>query len=315
MKQYTDSRDAIFEELFSIALQDPRVVVLSADTGAFIFKEFKKRIPNQFFNIGIAEQNMISVAGGLALEGKRVFVFGISNFVTLRCFEQIRLDICSMGLPITILGMGAGYTYSADGPTHHITEDVAVMRTLPNMTIFSPSDYTQMAMSVHLAYRNTQATYIRIDKGPLPKLYEASDEDFSSGLRRLKHGKDITLVATGAWVGEAIRIAEGLESVGLEVGVIDLFRIKPVNENLLRSELAMASRVATFEEHSIIGGLGSLVAEVLSQSQMPLPLKIFGTPDQFRSEVGSREKMREFAGLDRHRLPDQIHNWCVVDSN
>ncbi len=154
-KVYNNSRDAIFTELYEIALQDPNVILLAADTGAHMFKEFKKNIPKQFFYVGVAEQNAISVAAGLALTGKHVFIFGITNFVTLRCYEQIRVDLCCMKLPVTILGMATGYVYSSDGPTHHITEDVSAMRALPGMTIWCTSDYMMAASLVHLAY-NTQ---------------------------------------------------------------------------------------------------------------------------------------------------------------
>ena len=161
---YTDCRDAVFQEIFILAKKDPRVVVLSADTGAFIFKQFKEELPNQFFYTGIAEQNTMSVAAGLARMGRKPFVFGISNFVTHRCLEQIRIDVCGMNLPVTILGTGTGLIYSADGLTHHITEDVSVMRALPNMKIYSPSDHNSLASLIHEAYRSTGPCYIRFDK-------------------------------------------------------------------------------------------------------------------------------------------------------
>jgi transketolase len=150
MKTYTDTRDAIFEELYDIAVNDSNVMLISADTGAMKFADFEKNIPNQFFNVGIAEQNAMTIAAGLTHVGKKVFVFGISNFVALRCFEQVRIDVCGMKCPVVILGMGAGYTYAQDGLTHHMTEDIGAINTLPGMTIWSPSDY---GMTAHRSER------------------------------------------------------------------------------------------------------------------------------------------------------------------
>src|ERR1700690_3140252 len=177
MKDYTDSRDAVFQELYDIAIRDSRVIVLSGDTGAMMFEKFQKNIPDQFYNLGLAEQNMMSVAAGLAKAGKRPFVYAISNFTTLRCLEQIRNDVCGMNLPVTILGSGTGFTYASDGMTHHMTEDVAIMRALPDMTIFSPSDYNSCALMVRHVYEHMETpVYLRFDKGPFQKKYSMQDQ-------------------------------------------------------------------------------------------------------------------------------------------
>jgi transketolase len=308
-KIYNDTRDAAFEELYDIAFNDPRVIVLSADTGALMFKEFKKNIPDQFFNVGISEQNAISVAAGLALNGRHVFVFGISNFITLRCFEQIRVDLCCMGLPVTLLGMGTGYTYSSDGPTHHITEDVAAIRALPGMTIWSPSDYAMTAAVVHLAHKLKTPSYIRFDKGPFQHIYDDSSHDFNDGLAELQVGEDLTIVATGFMVGQALHIAKQLNAKGIKTGVVDFYRLKPVNTGKLVSILRRTKRVVTLEEHMIAGGSGSIVLEKMAENDIVLPVKVFGIQDTYRFEAGSRDTLQKLDGLDVDRLTAAITKW------
>src|SRR3989344_6081670 len=152
-QKYTDMRDAIFEEIYGIAEKDKNVIILSADNGAAIFKKFQENLPLQFLNVGIAEQNSMSVASGLALTGHRVFVVGIANFVTLRCFEQLKNDIVMMNLPVTILASGTGYFYGEDGPTHHMIDNLAIMRALPGFNIWCPSSFNMGAALVHEAYK------------------------------------------------------------------------------------------------------------------------------------------------------------------
>lgn len=306
---HKDPRDPLFQELYAIALSDPRVMLLSADAGALMLKEFERHIPEQFFYVGIAEQNAISVAAGLALTGRHVFVFGISNFVTLRCLEQIRVDVCCMKLPVTIIGMGTGYGYSADGPTHHITEDVAVMRALPEMTIWSPSDHKMIAAAARLAYETTGPGYIRFDKGPFDDIYETRRYDFHDGLAVLKEGKDLTVVATGIMVTHALKVVAELERQGVKAGLIDLYRLKPVNKDLLAQALEASPRVVTLEEHTTMGGLGSIVLESLAQKDMVIPVKVFGIPDVYRSEVGSRDMLRSLDGIDVAGICRSVSAW------
>lgn len=313
MKQYDDSRDAIFQELYSIALDDKNVIVLAADTGAAMFKEFKKNIPEQFYNVGVSEQNIISASAGLALAGKKVFLFGISNFVTLRCYDQIKVDICAMKLPVTIIGMGTGYIYSEDGPTHHMTEDISIMRSLPKMTIWNISDYTMAGSLVHLAYKDKYPNYLRFDKGPFIHKYDQENPDFSDGLTTLKKGdikgNEITIISTGIMVDQALKIAEELEKDEIHTCVVDLYRLKPVNKKLLIKSIENSNRVVTLEEHSIFGGIGSIVCETLAQEDILIPLKIIGIPDTYRSEVGNREMLRSLDKIDIFSVITTIKEW------
>lgn len=299
---YSDTRDAIFDELYQIALNDKNVVVLTADTGARRFKDFQQNIPSQFYNVGISEANMMSVAGGLAQNCKHVFAFGISNFVTLRCYEQIKLDICAMKLPVTILGMGTGYSYSSDGATHHITEDVSIMRALPNMTIWSPSDYIMAANLVHRAYELNAPSYLRFDKGPFINFSYDSNEMFEDGLHLMRSGNDVVIITNGIMVQEALSVSDAMKTIDINVGVIDIYRLKPINHEMLKHLTASARNILTLEEHSKIGGLGSAVAEILRDKN----LHIMGIPDVMRFVAGSREFLRSLDGIDYHSVSESV---------
>jgi transketolase len=246
--------------------------------------------------VGISEANMMSVAAGLVLGGRHVFVFGISNFVTLRCFEQVKLDICSMKLPVTILGMGTGYSYSSDGTTHHVVDDVSIMRALSGITIWNPSDYAMSAKLVHMAYKLNSPSYIRFDKGPFRHIYDSYSGAFDDGIMELMPGQDVTIIATGIMVSKAIEISSILNKQGIGVGVIDVYRLKPVNKKLLLKLIFGSKRVITLEEHSVIGGLGSIVAETMSLA------KAYGIPDVYHFEAGSREYLQKLDGINTEAI-------------
>ncbi len=312
MNAYSDTRDATFAELYEIARSDRDVILLTADTGAFKFKDFVRDIPKQFYNIGISEQNAISAAAGMALMGKRVFVFGISPFVTLRSYEQIKLDVCCMDLPVTILGMGTGYGYSYDGPTHHVTQDISIMRALPNMAIWGPSDPTMTGAALHLAYERGAPSFIRIDKGPLKAIYDPQNYDFSSGLSLLEEGEDVLLAATGPMVTQAFAVVEALAGRGIQAGILDVYRLKPFNQALFVEIMRNCKRLVTLEEHTLSGGFGSLVSEVMCDHGVCVPMKRIGIEDNYRLETGGREWVRTLDGLHVQGIVDKIVNWMKV---
>ena len=257
--------------------------------GAFSLVKFKNDFPDQFINVGIAEQNMVSVAAGLALAGRKVFIYTIIPFITQRCYEQIKIDLCSMNLPVTILGVGPGLTYGNDGPTHHGTQDIAIMRALPEITILNPSDAIMAAASINIGYQNSGPTYIRIDKGKIPEIYN-QNSDFSDGLAELKAGSDLTIIATGIMVHQALKVAQELDSQSISTGVIDLYRIKPLNKEKLSRIIDNSKCLVTLEENSIIGGIGSAVSEFLTDNGKTIPLKRIALPDTHCFESGDREK-------------------------
>jgi transketolase len=305
-----DIRDAFFDELYEIARRDRNVVFLTADMGALSLERFRQDFPDRFINVGVAEQNLVSVAAGLALAGKRVFIYAIIPFVTLRCLEQIKVDLCVMKLPVTIVGSGAGFTYSSDGPTHHAIEDVSIMRALPGMTIYNPSDQVTAKAAALSASQCTGPVYIRLDKGSLPALYQA-DEDLSNGLALLRNGTKLLIIATGCMTHVALHEAEALRKSGINPGVVDLFRLKPIGEELI--EIAQGyERVVTLEEHTLPGGMGGAVVELFADKGLMVPVKRLGIPDVYPACYGDREQMRKETLIHNDYIKKEMATFCAA---
>ena len=305
-------RDAFSEALYEIASKDERVILVTSDTGALCHDEFKATLPGRYINVGIAEQNLVGVGAGLAMTGYIVYIYAIIPFVTMRCYEQIRVDLCCMGhLPVTAVGVGAGFDYNTLGPTHHGTEDIALMRALPGMTILSPSDSVLAKACAHISHELPGPKYIRLDRTGLPLIYREDETNFSAGLTHLRKGKDVCIVATGRMVKRALDVAERLAEESVEASIVDLYRIKPLNKELLLKIIGDSTRVATLEEHFVIGGLGSLVAELMVEENVRKPLKKFGIPDSFCREYGSRDHLLSLYELDLQSVSRAISAWIT----
>ncbi len=304
-----DIRDAFFDELYTIAKNDPNVIFLTADMGAYSLVMFKEELSSQYINLGAAEQNMVSIAAGLALGGKIVFIYSIIPFVTLHCYEQIKIDLCCMNLPVTIIGAGPGFTSGSDGPTHNATQDIAVMRVLPEMTILNPSDPVMIQAFANFAYRIPGPKYIRMDKGKFPVIYDGKNNDFSDGLTELRKGRDLTIIATGIMVHWALKAADELNIRSLSTGVIDLYRLKPLNVEKLLKIINTSKYVVTLEENSIIGGIGSAVSEIFSDTGRNVLLKRLAVPDQHCFKTGDRESLNAFYNLDTPGIVKAILDW------
>jgi transketolase len=299
-------RDILFGEINRIAAEDGRVIVLTADMGATELDKFKESFRERYINVGIAEQSGISIAAGLALGGKIVFVYGIIPFITLRCLEQIKVDLCIMKLPVTIIGIGAGSAYGADGPTHHAIEDIAVMRALPEMTIFSPSDPVSVEQIVRIVYAIPGPKYIRLDKGSYPSIHKV-EHDFSVGLAVQRKGEDVTIISTGTLVHKALAVSDELAKHAISSSVVDLYRIKPVNDRCLLRVIEGSKLVVTLEDHSIIGGIGSIISEVLADNHVSVPVKRIGINDQYSFRYGNKEWLHSLYGLDVNTVTKVIY--------
>jgi transketolase len=303
-----DIRDAFFDALYDIAREDRQVIFLTADMGARSLERFRKDLPKQYMNVGVAEQNMVSVAAGLALAGKRVFIYAIAPFATQRCYEQIKVDLSGMGLPVTIIGAGPGIAYHSDGPTHHAVLDIAIMRALPGMVILNPSDAFMASRTASLCCQSGNPVYVRLDKGKLPPLYSPGDL-FSEGLSLIQEGGDLLIVSTGAMVHKALRVAEKLKSGGIEAAVMDVYRLKPIDEPLFLHYADRWGKMVTLEEHSLMGGLGSIVSEILADHGERVAVKRFGIRDMPCEGYGDREWMHTRYGLDDRTLIESISAW------
>lgn len=303
-----DIRDAFFDQIYRIGADDKNVIFLTDDMDAFSLRKFKEDFPAQFINIGVAEQNMVNIAAGLAACGKKVFAYGIAPFVTMRCYEQIKVNLCSMNLPVTIIGVGVGFSFGFDGPTHHGTQDVAIMRALPEITIYNPSDITLASACARLAYESLGPVYVRLDKGVFPVL-SMEEENFLDGFRILKPLQDINIVSTGFMTLEALRVTAELEKRSIRVGVVDLYRLKPISEALFFKVLDRSREVVTIEENSIVGGLGSIVCEILADnkdSAKDIRVTRIATRDKQFVCYGTREWFYTRCNLDVNSLVERF---------
>ena len=301
-------RDAFFNELYEIARKDRDVILVSADMGAPSLDKFRRDLGRQFINVGIAEQNMITLATGLALSGKKAFVYAIMPFATLRCYELVKVNLSLMNMAVTIIGVGAGFSYDDSGPTHHSTEDIAVMRALPNMTILNSSDSVMAAKFAEMSCKLSGPSYVRLDREILPPIYN-EDDSFSDGLTNLKTGKDVYIISTGNMVHRAFEVSHKLEEHSINAGIIDLYRLKPINEELLLANIKESKRIVTLEEHLITGGIGSAIAEILADNGKTLPLKRIAIQDKYYYAYGGRNNIQSLCGLDTDSVTKTILEW------
>jgi len=282
-------RNNFAEELHALALEDSRVILLSGDIGNRLFDRTKDAAADRVINCGVAEQNMMGVASGLAQSGFRPVVYTITPFTTYRCFEQIRVDVCYHEAPVTIVGTGAGLSYASLGPTHHSMEDVAIMRTLPGMTVFCPSDPGEVRSGLRAALQQEGPVYIRLGKKGEPNLHVEPSEVRLGRAETMREGTDICLIASGPVLGLALSAADELSSHGISARVENFHTIKPLDTERLK-EIEERFRVAlTIEEHGRIGGLFGAVAEWLaSRPDSPLSLRSVGSNDEFLHNIGSQ---------------------------
>ena len=286
-------RLSFINTLTRLAKKDKKIFLLTGDLGFSVFQDFRRNFPDRFFNIGVAEQNMIGIAAGLALSGKVVFVYSIIPFATMRCFEQIRNDLCMQNLNVNIIGMGAGLHYGSAGPTHHAIEDMGIMRILPNMTVLSPSTPKETEEVVKSVIKHEGPAYIRLGKSyGLVKPHKQTE--FSIGKARLiDDGYDITIISTGAILYTAREAAKILKKEGICSRLINIHTIKPIDRNIILKAARETEAIFTVEEHSLIGGLGTAVSEVLSESTYEGIFKRLALPDNFIKSVGSREYLNK----------------------
>jgi len=301
-------RNHLIDELGRIADEDQRVVVLTADLGYHVLDNFISRFPERCLNVGICEQNMTAVAAGLALEGSIAYTYSIGNFPVMRCLEQIRNCVCYHNANVKIVAIGGGFVYGQLGMSHHATEDIAIMRALPNMRVFCPADPDEAVKIVRCANKSDGPCYIRLARGGEPCLHpEIVDYDVNKILE-LRRGRDVAVLGTGPVVSEALAAADALSVKGINVGVYNCMSLKPLDsEGLL--EIANAYQtIISLEEHNVIGGLGSIIADMLlghCQGRIPRLVKL-GLQDVYTSVVGSQDYLRKYYGLSVGDIVDRV---------
>lgn len=300
-------RNAFIRSLTALAEQDQRVVLLTGDLGFKIFDDFAARFPGRFYNAGVAEANMMSVAAGLALGGLKPFAYSIVPFATLRCLEQIRNDICYQEAAVTVVGVGGGYSYGANGATHHSLEDIAVMRCLPKMTVVCPGDPMEAELGTLAAGGHTGPLYLRLGRAGDPKVHEAAVPFSIGSAIVVRNGTDCALISTGGILPVAVAAAQQLEREGIGCSVVSMHTVKPLDETLLQTCAEECGAIFTIEEHSLVGGLGSAVGEWLAASGNRCLLRSYGAGDRFAHLCGGQEYFRRMEGLTAEDIARRVH--------
>lgn len=292
-------RNTFINEVFALAQKDPRVFLVVGDLGYAVVDQFAKELPEQFLNAGVAEQNMTGLAAGLALASDRiVLTYSIANFPTLRCFEQIRNDVCYHNANVKVVSVGSGLAYGTQGYTHFGIEDVGVMRTLPNMVVASPCDPLEARALAHLAVMEKGPWYIRLNKNKEPNLHAALPSLKVGEPVSLRSGSDGVIFASGAVTAEALKAVDQLAEQGLQVSLLSVPFLKPLSTQTIVAILGNHPWALSVEEHSGVGGLGSALSEILAQHmRTPKPFRALHLPGKI-DQLGDQDYLRALYGLD-----------------
>lgn len=299
-------RDTFVKTLIELAKEDPNIILVTGDLGFGVLKPFWEQLPNQFINVGIAEQNMTSIAAGIALEGKTVFTYSIGNFPTLRCIEQIRNDCAYHNANVKIVCVGGGFVYGSLGMSHHATEDIALMRSLPDVTVFAPGDATE-AVAVTKSIVNQKGTcYLRLGRGGEP-LIHGDLNDYSVGKAiKVEDGERVAIFFTGGIYSEVESAKRILNDNGIFPAIYSFPTVKPLDNEVVSNCANKYEIIVTCEEHNLSGGFGSLVSETLTEHELHARLIRIGIPDCFCHYVGNQEFLRSKYGLDGKSISDRI---------
>ncbi|MCQ8102493.1 hypothetical protein NP590_00130 [Methylomonas sp. SURF-2] len=295
-------RDVLLERIWQAMAQDAKIFFVSADFGSPILDKIRTDFPNRFVNVGIAEQNLINVSAGLALEGFTVFAYAIAPFITMRCYEQIRVSLALLSearpINVNLIGVGAGYSYVVSGPTHQCYEDLTLMRAMPNFQVFSPADHITAGALFERCLSSTGPKYLRFDAQILPVIYEQAAPDLQLGFHVHRRGKHACLLATGYMLHTALKVADILEKSGIVPGLIDLVDIMRFDEERLADELAGYQGLVSLEEgFRGRGGVDAMLFDFLTRRELPLKLLNLGVEGGYRFELGTRAELHEQVGI------------------
>lgn len=297
-------RDTFISELINQAKNNKDLMLLTGDLGFGVFEEFEKLFPKQFLNVGVAEQNMAMVSAGLALQGKKVFIYSIGNFPTLRCLEQIRNDICYHNLNVTVVSIGGGFSYGQLGMSHHATEDLSIMRSMPNMVVSSPSNKKEVRKITNYFCKNKGPSYLRLDKSFV------NFEKFNFSQKKasvLREGSSITLIGTGGVVEELLKASDTLINKKIDCRVLSMHTIKPLDFASIDKAVEETKGIISVEENNIIGGLGSAISEYcLEANKIPKFFYKIGLKDEFSSIVGDQNYLRNYYQINSKNIIKKV---------
>ena len=296
-------RDAFIKSLLEEIQKDSSVILLTADLGFGLFEELETNFPNQYINVGVAEQNMVGVATGLSMEGFRTLTYSIGNFPTLRCLEQIRNDACYHEINLTIVGMGGGFSYGPLGMSHHATEDLAIMRSLPNMKVVAPATEDEAFFAIKELIKSSGVNYLRLDK-KFAKPNKSVEREFQLGKSiKYREGNDVSIFSTGGILDEVLIAADALEKKGIESRVYNFHTIKPLDIDSIEEAVLETNGIITIEEHNLIGGLSSAVCEhCMKEKLYPNIFKSIGLNDEYSSIVGNQDYLRNYYKINANEI-------------
>ena len=292
-------RTAFIDTLRELARIDDRIFLLTADMGYSVFETFRDEFPDRFLNTGIAEQNTIGVAAGLASRGKIVFVYSIIPFVTMRCFEQVRLDLAYNFMNVKLVGVGAGLTYGPLGSSHHALEDIAIMRSLPDMTVLCPGDPIETRELIKRSYEYEGPVYIRLGKNGEPKIHPDETRIEIGKSITVLEGNDLALITTSNMLETGKKWVEEWKQDGVNVSLISMPSLKPFDSSTVKNLIDKEIPIITLEEHSVIGGLGSIISQVIATTGKPVKFQQIGINDKFSHVIGGHEYQRKKFMLDK----------------
>ncbi len=288
-------RKTFINTLIDLARKDKDIVLITPDMGFSVLESFFDEFPERAINCGIAEQNAVSIASGLALMGKKPYVYTIIPFLTGRAYEQVRLEVAYMNTNVKLIGIGAGFTYGAAGATHHAIEDISLMRSLPNMTVCCPGDNNEAEQIIRETVNNDKPMYIRIGRHNRGIF---NNEKLVIGKASvIKQGEDIAIISTSNMLPDAANYCRQLKAQGRKPYLISMHTVKPLDKEIILELVDKGVEIQTMEEHSIIGGLGSAVAEVIAESGNGVKFKRIGVPDEFSHYIGSQKYIKKQFGL------------------
>lgn len=301
-------RTAYLDTLYDLAKKDKNVYALISDNGAIVYDKYRKDLGEQYLNLGISEANMLGMAAGMASCGKIPFAYTIGAFLAYRAFEFLRNDICLQNQNVKVVGTGAGEVYSALGPTHHATEDLGGLRSLPNLTVLCPASPMEVKKATMAAYEHQGPVYLRLGTNKETELY-ANDYPFRIGKGvTLREGKDVALIGTGSMLKDILDAAKRLQEKGIQARVINLHTIKPLDRKIIFQAIEETGKIIVAEDHNIIGGLGSAVAEVVAESGKGIKFKRIGLKG-FSKGYGTYEQVKEANGVGIKEICSQVERW------
>ncbi len=298
-------RDIFIKELIKLAEKDPNITLITGDLGFGVFEEYIKKLPKQFLNAGVAEQNMTMIASGMALEGKKVFTYSIGNFPTLRCLEQIRNDVCYHNLNVKIVSIGGGFSYGSLGMSHHSTEDLSIMRALPNMVVLAPGSLEEVRQATRKIVNLKGPAYLRLDKSfsknKLSTAFKIGKADM------VFDGDDLTMICSGGILEEAIKAVSLLKEEGIYPRLLSMHTVKPLDKKALKNAVKDTNKIITIEENNLCGGLGSAVTEyLLDEGLIPKIFKRIAINDVYSNIVGDQNFLRKKYSIDSQSIFKKI---------